>query len=419
MLTTALEELFNTQAKSITNSDRSFRSKAWDQFQSLGFPTKKTEGFEYLPLDKLKKQTFVSGVIPACFEHEIIDTSLIEESKDSCILMIDGKYCEELSNIPEGLVVTNLLDAKKQFGPFIKGRQAELSLGKSSFRQLNLALSNEGLFIYIPKGKVIEKPLQILHVISGNFMVYPTIFCYVGKEAQIDIIHSCNHISNLPSLLSLQFDVCIEEGARCKLHEMQFLSSSQHFLFSDVSATVKRDGYFQTLLLTRGSEIHRNAYDVQLTDENANCDLRGLSMLSSSNHSHVHAKVSHKQKNTYSNQHFKSLVDDRSRFSFEGKIFVEQQAVGTSAYQLNNNLLISDDSAAFSKPGLEIFADDVKASHGSTTTKINEDEHFYLLSRGLNEEQAAKLLVKAFTEEIISKLNIKGIRDVAENIFTL
>ncbi len=184
-----------------------------------------------------------------------------------------------------------------------------------------------------------------------------------------------------------------------------------------MEVAVKHKADYTAHIVTNGSALMRKSFHVDLKGEEASAQLKGVACLRGSSHAHVFTHFQHSAQRTRSHQHMKAMLYDKSRFSFEGKIYVTQEGLYSEAYQLNNNFLLSDQAAAFSKPNLEVFADDVKASHGSTTAKISEEELFYLISRGLLKDQAKQLLTQAFLEEIVQELPLRGIQDVAAAAF--
>ncbi|MBI5274076.1 MAG: Fe-S cluster assembly protein SufD [Chlamydiales bacterium] len=421
MLAALLQEQYIRREKDKSNYSFAHKKTAWERFcNELSLPTKKTDGFEYLPLEQLFQSTFLHHTSVGCIDEEMLDQVIYPECANSYIVVFNGKLCLELSSIPSDMPITisPLSEAGQLYSNYLKGRWLQQSLEKENvFALLNLALFEDGMFLHIPKNLSLKTPLQMINIVSGGCVIHPKLHVYVGKDASCSLATTTLFLSDKPALVNEDIDIVMEEGSSLSLIDGLW-EAKQHFYFSSVHATLKQDANLQQVLLTSGSYIHRKAYDIALKGEGANCSLKGLSCLHRGQ-AHVHTVMKHQAPRTISNQHFKSMIYDKSRSSFDGKIYVEKSALWTEAYQLNNNLLLSDHAVAFSKPNLEIFADDVKASHGCTTSQLNEEEMFYLLSRGLEKDEAMALLTEAFAKEIIEEIPFIGIQDAAKDAFSI
>lgn len=421
MLADLNQEQFQENLKNSSYSLHPIKKQAWQRLQEKGLPHKKSEGFEYLSLEKLKQTIFTpKESLSCCFDQEQIDAAIYPECKSSYIVMVDGKLCLDLSQLHFDIKVLPLKDAYQQFGSYLKGRsQKNINNSQNPFFLLNAAFSNEGVFIYVPKQLQEKIPLQVLHIITGEYALQPKMCIHVGKESSMTLTTSILHLAEGPSWINEHIDVNIEENAHLHFYDSNTSSSKQHFYFSELTGNVKRSGNFQYVYLTNGQALQRKSYLIDLVDENATCSLKGLSCTKDQRQSHIHGEIRHLAPHTFSNQHFKSMLYDQSRFSFEGKIFVDPSALYTEAYQLSNNLLLSDQAVACVKPNLEIFADDVSASHGCTTTQLNQEELFYLLSRGLTHDKAYELLLKAFAREILAEIPLQGVQNAHKSIFAI
>jgi len=220
-------------------------------------------------------------------------------------------------------------------------------------------------------------------------MASPRLHLYLGKNAQLSLTQTSKGKSGFCNSL---IDVVIDAGGR-----VDFCDQAEGH-FQAIRSTLKRDSYFKASLI--GKEVRRSI-QVHLTEENSEAELLGLARLEGEEESHFHTTIEHMAPHTRSRQHFKSVLKDKSKFSFEGKIHVLPVAQKTESYQLNNNLILSDEASANAKPNLEIFADDVKASHGATMGQLDEEQIFYLRSRGLSLEMAKEWLVVGFCKEIL------------------
>jgi len=203
--------------------------------------------------------------------------------------------------------------------------------------------------------------------------------------------------------------VTLEEGASYAHYDLAG-EQEEGWDFLSFHGDLKAKSQLQFFSFGKGAKVQRRDLTVALQGEEAVAKLYGLSLLDEKREGHVHIRIDHEAPNARSHQFFKHVVRGQARSSFEGKIFVEQEAQKTEAYQLNNNLVLSEKAAAFSKPNLEIFADDVKASHGATVAKPREDELFYLSSRGLSKQDATRHLVKGFCKELLEQVPLMASR---------
>jgi len=370
-MTALLENLY--QGKSPDAQQK----KAWAKWK--GFPTRKTEAFRYVSLKKL------------------------EESKELAAASVHFEY-----DAPSQLVVLPLQEAKRTYGSLLEKRTAILSQKeKDPFFFLNQAVGEGGLFIYVPPGVCIEKPLEIVQKIKKNQALHPRIEIFLGKGAQLTTTLTID--SEQGSFWNnANINVSVEENA----HYRHFDHAGHHpeaWDFLSFQGELKEKSTLKFFSFGRGAKVQRRDLAIALAGEHAEAELKGMSLLNDQLEGHVHIRIDHLAPTARSHQFFKHVLAERARSSFEGKIFVEKEAQQTEAYQLNNNLILSEKAAAFSKPNLEIFADDVKASHGATVSKPSLDELFYLRSRGLSEEEARDHLVRGFCRELIQDVSIPAL----------
>jgi len=357
------------------------RKKGWDRFEEIGLPRPKQEAFQYFPLQKL--------IFPKLALRKSVDMRPV-----AGLVFIDGFFNEALSSVPAPLVCQPLDVAMRSYGLFLQNRLARAMKEETDpFAALNGAFQGRGAFLYVPPKCQIEMPLQMLHLFTGEEMASPRLMLYLGREAKLHLVQS----SQGKGFCNAVIDSVLDVGA-----ELTFCDEgSSHF--QAFRATLKRDSRLKALFFPKG-EWTRHSIQVQLAEENAEAAIFGLARLEGDDQAHVHATVEHIAPHTRSRQHFKNVLKEKSRSSFEGKILVRSEAQKTEAYQLNNNLLLSDEAQANAKPNLEIFADDVKASHGATVGQLDEEQLFYLRSRGLPLEQAKQWLVDGFCREILDQV---------------
>ncbi len=396
------------------NKERGFllgQESDWEKFLVKGLPDKKTEAFQYFPFlrfsDYFRKTEFVKNIV--CLEE--ISSLVLPESKDSCIVLKDGVFCRELSCISglmKKVVVMSLQEAfASSYGAFLRHRQQMLSDKETDpFALLNGALCEGGLFIYVPPKVKLSVPLQILFACTNENMLYtaPRVHIFAGADSELQLTTS----SEGGGVYNGFVDIAVEERATV-FYTSYIGKRKEDFGFTSFRASLKQDACLESVSCLFEPNCRREDFKVFLLGQRARVDLLGLSAVSDSGQSHIHVEMNHMAPSCYSKQLFKQVLADRSRSSFTGKIHVMKPAQKTEAYQLNRSLLLSDDAITYTKPGLEIFADDVKASHGATVAQIDDEQKFYLQSRGVPEEEAKLLLTQGFCGEILDKISLESL----------
>lgn len=423
------KSFLGTSYEGDSESVKKLRTKAWQRFLELWLLLSRNEAFQYLRLQKLfQGQLLPSRAVALSLlpDREVVALSVLEECRESCFVFVDGHFVPELSNrsgLPQSLVILPMREAFRTYGALLQSSWAEwLKKEQDPFVALHAACYQDGLFIYVPPNEVIRRPIQLLHIISqggeseekGVWMM-PRLELFQGSRSEVTLAStvdwkvSCGYFYNFVSTISL------EEGAHCSYVQEALVEDvvAGGWFFDTVRTTMKRDTVFKNIQLNNGRALIRRSTRVHLTGEGGDVALQGISFLKEAQEVHADVVIDHGAPRTHSLQRFKTVLDDRARSSFQGKIFVQQQAQKTEAYQLNNNLLLSDSAEANSKPNLEIFADDVKASHGATFGQLSEEEILYLKMRGISEQDAKSCLIGGFCREIIEKVPIASLRESA------
>ncbi len=342
------------------------RRNALQRLLECGLPGTKSEAFRYVPLRMLYASVFAPAK-----EHEVsydaIFPHVLPECTSSVLVFVDGHLnlnVSRLQAVDRRVAIMPLTDAMRTYGQFLRTRFAKnLETEADPFALLNLAFHEEAVFLYLPP-KVVLSPLQILiFSTQEGASSLPRLHLFAGARAKADIALTC---VDLPSTLNFPvIDLALEEGADVRVnHVMETEIHAWHL--GAVRATLKKSARFSHVQWNRGEGIIRGDTHVFLQGEQAFADLKGVGMLKARAHGHAYIRVDHEAPMTQSMQLFKSVLSDFSHSSFEGKIFVRPEAQKTEAYQLSKNLLLDPHVMAYAKPNLEIFADDVKASHGAT-----------------------------------------------------
>lgn len=400
-----LEQL--TQIASERASQEAMRAAAWKRFLSQGLPGKQEEAFRYLSLRELYAQTFY---VPETSQALI--PKLPAAAGNPRFVFIDGIFSTEhstLEELPKEAVFCTLKEAQRSYGALLDARASKNLQGKrSSFALLNDALYEEGFFLYLPPKTQVMQPIEILDLYSSAHpsLYTPKLSVYLGKNAQaVFHIQAKNSLGRSPVThwVTRCIEFHLDQQSRCYIHN-QLLDLGKCWYFDQIFLYLKRDASCHYTSADIGSRLLRQDFKVELLEENAEALLQGLSVLQHKDQSHHYVQMQHLAPSCKSSQHFKGVLFDQTRLSFEGKIWVDPSAQKTEAYQLSNHLLLGEHACAYSKPNLEIFADDVKASHGATVSQLSQDEIFYLQARGLGPTVAKKILVKGFCKELIEQM---------------
>lgn len=356
----------------------------------LGLPRPKQEAFQYFPLEKLE----IPPPAPAPLDAG-------SAAAAHSLLFSDGFF--QKANLPEPLVCLKWDAAMLVYGVFLQNRfSRSLKEETDAIAAMNGAFQGKGAFLYVPPGSVLEDPIEIHHHTATRQMTTPRLQIVLGIGASVQIVQRAFG-ANEGAFCNSHIDVGLDAGASLIFVDAQNWPE-ETTCFQSFRSTLKRDSSLRILSLSKGAKLFRSSIKVQLLEENSEAFLQGLNVLDAELESHTHVLVEHIAPHCRSRQHFKGILRGKSRSSFEGKIFVRPEAQKTEAYQLCNTLLLSDEAKGIAKPNLEIFADDVKASHGATVSQFNVEELFYLRSRGLARSLAEETLAAGFCQEILNSV---------------
>lgn len=414
-----LEGIFKGMPHVQPDSLHKMREKAWERYLALGLPSRKSEAFRYTKLRHFLNPAYQLASSMPALSSNAFQESIYPECKESHIVFVNGHLRPEFSNtkaLPSKVIISPLKEAMKTFSAFLNNQWTRsLKEEMDPFVALNAALHPNGLFIYVPPSCEVKVPLQILNVVDHPEKfpgwILPRVHLFCGSHSKIDLVSSTSIFEEAHYGINQAFELLLEENAAVQLIQIADEDNASGSHLESVKAYLKRDSSLKTFWYTEGSLTSRSNYQVTLAGENCEAFLHGVWKLQKSQEAHTHILMEHQAPHCRSNQLFKGMLRDTSRSSFEGKILVQSEAQKTEAFQLNNNLLLSDRAHADSKPNLEIFADDVKATHGATMGQLNADEVFYLRSKGLPEILAQQLLTEGFCKEVLEKIPVESVRD--------
>lgn len=385
----SLQEIFSRLEKTV------WKEKAWEHFLKVGLPGRDDDAFKYVPLKRLYDMKLSLSA-----SH----TDVPLPDAPYSIVFVNGRYSSKLSKLPPRMTVLPLQEALKTYATFLPARLNVIKGEKDPFAILNLALEEGGVFCHVPPEVKVPHPVQILFYAHGETTYAAArMHVYCAAQSELNLIQSV--IGN--GVHHIAMDVALEEGAHLSVVE----HASGGILLNDFRATQKSSSTLKHFTLTKAGILTRHRLHVSLLGERADALLQGLWNLERSDQCHTHAFVEHVAPHCTSLQKFKGVLKNTAQSSFEGKIYVHPEAQKTQAYQVNHNLLLGEGAVANAKPNLEIFADDVKASHGATMSEVDDEQLFYLQSRGISRDDARALLIRGFIQEMLDQIPHKSLRD--------
>lgn len=389
---------------------RSIQEEALSFFSSKGFPTTRNEEWKYTNLQTVTGRPVQLNAGKALTTADIDAISYLE--KDSIVIVMEnGVYNSALSRIPSlpsGLLIGNLADhldhpvVQKHLGKYADFRSEELVA-------LNTVFIRNGIFIHAGKNTKCEKPIFIIHINKGGeTLSYPRQLTVAEKGSDLKIVESAN--GNVASFVNAVTEIFVDDNAIVEIAKIQ-QEGNEAVRIDHTEASLNKESLFHIHTITTGGKLVRNDLHIVLNDEHANAYLNGLYLADRKMHVDNHTLVDHAKPNCHSNELYKGILNGSSHGVFNGKIMVRRDAQKTNAYQSSKSIILSDDATMNAKPQLEIYADDVKCSHGATTGRLDEESLFYLRSRGIGIKEAQALLTLAFAEDVLSRINIEEIKD--------
>lgn len=399
------------------------RESAFASFERLGFPTTRHEEWKYTnvaPIAKAKFDTAFESMMetPPALDAAGLQTFSYEEAQHSQLVFINGVYRPELSSIealPEAMAAMDIAAALKEekYQNVIREQLARSAdFNEHAFTALNTAFLASGAFLLIPKGVQVETPVHLLFLADGRDALtasFPRVLIVAERGSTATVIESYASVREDAYFTNAVVEISLGEGARLNHYKVQ-RESAEAFHVATTQASLGRNSSYSSTAITLGAQLSRHNINVTLDDEGAECWVDGLYLVGTGQHTDTHSLIDHRQPHCTSHQLYKGILDGKSRAVFNGKVFVREGAQQTDAMQTNRNLLLSNEARVDTKPQLEIFADDVKCAHGATVGQLEDEELFYLSSRGLNADLARNLLTYGFAEEVIEKIKVDSIK---------
>jgi Fe-S cluster assembly protein SufD len=405
------ENRLNGEKEKFTHT---LRRQGISKLEEVGFPTLKTEEWKYTNINPIIKNEFepITGKSKANFD---LSEKFLTGFESEQLAFYNGTLQENistLSGLPGGVIIDSLRNATVKFPDLVKKHLGKYLKINSGFDAINTAYLNDGFFIYLPKNTIIEIPLQILfytNVENGLVTYRNLIVTEENSEAKIIFNHTGE--SEKKYFVNSVNEIAVGKNSSLRFYSLQSESEkAYHIEKSEVK--INNSGTFKHYSFSFGGKIARNDIHAHLDGENITCNLYGLYLGKDKQHIDNNTFINHSKPNSFSEELYKGILGNESHGVFSGKILVSPDAQKTDAYQSNKTVLLSDLATIDTKPQLEIYADDVKCSHGATVGRLDEEQFFYIISRGIPRNIARSMLIRAFANDVIAKVEIEKLREL-------
>ncbi|MDH3456499.1 MAG: Fe-S cluster assembly protein SufD [Gemmatimonadota bacterium] len=400
------------------------RAEAIAHFEERGFPTTRQEEWRFTDVKPIARGSFArSEPSPDAVSIEDVDRLRLGGGDYDCVVFLNGHHVAALSSVgrhPDGVRLGSLRDALSTSPELVEEHLARYATQEhNSLAALNTAFVEDGAFLYVPDGATLERPVQFLFISAPladrSLVSHPRNLFIVGREARATVVESYRSAKAGAYWTNAVTEAVV--GARAKLDSYRVQREHEQAFHTAVTQSHQaRDSVYSMVTFSFGALLSRHDIHATLGGQGADCTLDGLSMLRNRQHTDYHTVLEHAEPNCTSWEYFNGVFDDRARGIFNGRIIVQPGAQKTDSKQTNNNLLLSTRARADSQPQLEIYADDVKCTHGATLGPIDDEHMFYLQSRGLTATEARNLLTYGFGSEILSNVSLEPLRSALDAV---
>ena len=394
------------------------RLEALARFEALGFPSTRNEEWKYTSLKPALSHDYDLDATGTLAEADLRPV-LMPDGDGLVLVFVNGTYQPAFSRIrpSDGIMLMTFGEALEEQPALVEKYFAQIAgYQNDALTALNTAFAREGVFIHVPDGKTLEHPVYLYFISDGRQakpFSQPRNLVVVGRGGAAKLVEVFHTIGENSSFTNAVTEISVGENASVEYYKMQDESENAHHV-GTTQAHLSRDSRFAAYTISLKGALLRNNLNLVLDGSNVEAHMYGLYLLDGTTHTDNHTLADHRQPNSYSNELYKGILDGKSTGVFNGKVFVRQAAQKTNAFQSNRNLVLSREASMNTKPQLEIFADDVKCSHGATVGQLDEDMLFYLRTRGIPAENARALLMRAFAEDVLTTISIAPFKEYVE-----
>ncbi|MGD1006618.1 MAG: Fe-S cluster assembly protein SufD [Ignavibacteriaceae bacterium] len=397
------------------------RKEAIANFSNLNFPTTHDEDWRFTNITPLLKHNFLPAK-KVNLKQKQIKNFIFKNISNNLLVFVNGHFAPGLSKIkslPDGIKVGNIADEIKNGSAIIEEHLNKYANYKTQiFTALSTAFTQDGAFIHVHDNKIVDEPINILFITAAGeekILSQPRNLFVAGKNSQVTIIERYASLDNGIYFTNVVSEIVTGENSSINHIKIQE-EGLKAFHVSRTEVDQEKNSNFVSYSISLGGEISRYDLNSKFNDEGGECSLNGLYLLTGNQLYDTHSLIDHAKPHCTSHEHYKGILDDTSRGVFNGKVIVRKDAQKTNAFQENNNIILSDGALVNTKPQLEIFADDVKCSHGATVGQLDQDSLFYLRSRGIGEEKARDILIHAFASDVIKSIKVEQVKNYLEEI---
>lgn len=413
-------KLFENNKKLLENNGngllKNLRQQAIQQFEKIGFPTVKLESWKNTNINEFLKNDYIQIIQkPDISNIDDIFTCDVPDLNTFVVTQVNGWYyykSSPLTIFPDGTIIGSLAEAIKKYPELIEQHYGKYgNIESNGLNALNTAFAQDGIFIFVPDNVKVKNPIQIVNLVNAeeNIFIHPRNLVIMGKNSSLTLIHCHHSAKHKLSFINSMSEIFMDEGAKLDHYKLQNKDNSS-FLITSKYFYLKQNAQLLTNTIVLNGGMIRNEINVKLDGQNADAKIFGLYLPDGQQHVDNQVRIEHLSPDCTSTQLFKGIIDDEAHAVFNGYIKVHRDAQHTQAYQSNKNILLTNTAEINTQPFLEIYADDVKCSHGATVGQLDDNALFYIKSRGISENNARMLLMYAFALEVIEKINIPSLK---------
>ncbi len=398
------------------------KKAAYSRFSELGYPNRHHEEWRFTIITSLLEKQYTLSASPSSIDESELNQLSFFHQDFPKLVFVNGKYSEQISDIngiSDGVRVGSIAQILREEPTLLEnhlGRYADIE--NQAFTALNTAFLEDGTAVIIPAGKIVDQPIHVIYISSdrdGNPISHPRTLIVAGAHSQSTIIESYVSRQGTVSFSNAVTEAAVGSNAIVDHYKLQRESESAYHIGS-MAVSMSRNSNFSSHSITLGGSITRNEVTAVLADEGCECTLNGVYLANGSRVVDNHTSIDHAMPHCNSHEVYKGILDGKAHGIFNGKIFVREDAQKTDAKQTNKTLLLSEDAQINTKPQLEIFADDVKCTHGATVGQLSEDALFYLRARGIGMNEARSMLTHAFASDVIDRIKIESLREEIDTL---
>ena len=402
---------------------RAARRRALNRFDEAGFPSLRDEDWRYTPIKPIENRGFrIAGPSSRVLKNAALARLQFQGLSCHELVFVNGYYADSwstLGRLPAGVQVQHLAAMLREEAEALSDHiHRYIEHPSSAFAALNAAFMTDGVYIRLPDQAVIEDPIHLLFISTGEneaLASYPRIFVAAGADTRLQLVESYCSVGETHHLTNTLTEIVAEERACIEHYKIQ-QESIRNYHIGNMYITQGQQSQVMSHSIALGAVLARNDITVKLDAEGAAIILNGLYKVGGRQHVDHHTCIDHLKPHTQSEEFYKGVLEGHARAVFNGKVVVHVGAQKTEAKQTNQNLLLSQDAEIDTKPELQIYANDVKCSHGATVGQLDENAMFYLRTRGIDKETARSLLTYAFADAVLSRISLAPIRTRLERI---